>query len=84
MELDGEHLHAVERVIVSPGAGVFIPVAPSRSGEPVEVGTTVGFVEANGSTTPVRSAFRGRLVALDVSPGQRLTRHQRVGWLRAS
>jgi [acyl-carrier-protein] S-malonyltransferase len=82
MELQGEHLDATERVVVSPAAGVFVPLA---SLDPtLEAGATLGFVQTGADEVPVRSPFRGELMSIVASSGERLTLHQRVAWLRAS
>ena len=81
VDLDGEYLDACERVVVAPAAGVFEAADPLP--EEVEVGSTVGFVHANAQVTPVRSRFRGTLVALVAATGERLREHQRVAWIRA-
>jgi len=78
----GEFLDATERVVVSPAAGVFTPLADVS--EHVEVGSTLGFVDCGGESIAVVSPFRGRLVSVVASGGQRLAPHQRVAWLRAS
>ena len=78
----GEYLDATERVVVSPAAGVFTPVASMS--DRVEVGSTLGFVECGGESVPVVSPFRGRLGSVVATGGQRLAPHQRVAWLRAS
>jgi hypothetical protein len=72
----------VERVVVSPGAGVFAPIdeLPSE----LEVGTTLGFVRSSGGEVPVVSAFQGVLVSMVAVAGERLEQYQRVAWLRAS
>jgi predicted deacylase len=82
MDLQGEFLGAVERVVVSPSAGIFTPVRDPPS--TVEIGATLGFVHANGTATPVISPFEGHLVSVVASEGERLTPHQRVAWLRAA
>jgi hypothetical membrane protein len=81
MDLQGECLEASERVVVTPAAGVFVPADPLP--EQVEVGSTLGFIHAHAGVTPVRSRFRGTLVALVAATGERLVEHQRVAWLRA-
>jgi hypothetical protein len=70
MDLQGEFLGAIERVIVSPSAGVFTPVTDMPA--TVEVGSTLGFIHA------------GHLVSRVASDGERLAPHQRVAWLRAA
>ncbi len=81
MELDGEQLHMIERVIVSPGDGVF--VAAGQLPEVIEAGTAVGTLEAGGNSVAVVSPFRGRMGSLVAVDGERLRTHQRVAWLRA-
>jgi hypothetical protein len=82
MDLQGEFLGAIERVVVSPSAGIFTAVTDLPA--TVEVGATLGFVHANGTATPVLSPFGGHLVSVVASDGERLTSHQRVAWLRAA
>jgi hypothetical membrane protein len=81
MDLQGECLQASERIVVTPAAGVFVPADPLP--RHVEVGSTLGFIHGQASVTPVRSSFRGTLVALVAATGERLVEHQRVAWLRA-
>lgn len=78
---DGRDVDAAvnERIVVSPGCGVF---SPSRGPGAVEVGTTLGFVRSGSSSVPVVSRFRGELVSMVAVAGERLERYQRVAWLR--
>ena len=80
--MEGEQLDTPERMIVSPAAGVY------RCGGLLQgritAGTTIGFINAGGSSVPVVSPFDGDLVAIDAVEGERLTRHQRIAWLRAA
>ena len=80
--MEGEHLDTPERIIVSPAAGVF--AASELAAGLITAGTTIGFVLAGGSSVPVVSPFDGHLVAVDAVEGERLTRHQRIAWLRAA
>jgi [acyl-carrier-protein] S-malonyltransferase len=41
-QLEGEHLFAVERLVVSPGAGIFTPVSDVAEGTSIDVGTVIG------------------------------------------
>jgi [acyl-carrier-protein] S-malonyltransferase len=86
----GEHFHMTERLVVSPGAGLFEPATgltgylPGGSGpsiDPViiEVGGLLGLV----GTTEVRSAFSGTLEGVLVLAGERVTGGQPIAWLRA-
>ena len=81
--MEGEHLDTLERMVVSPAAGVFSVVQDLVS-TVVAAGTTIGFVRAGDEHVPVQSPFGGQLVALDAVEGERLTRHQRVAWLRCA
>lgn len=89
----GEHLYVSERVVVSPGAGVFDPTggigdpsAPpppvtNAAGEPaVEVGTLLGTVSGG----EVRSPFAGHLMGMLAHAGERVQAGQPIAWLRAS
>lgn len=63
------------RVIVSPTAGVFAPVAPLPGA--VRVGSPLGFV--NG--VPVVSPFEGVVADVSAVAGERVDAYQRVAWL---
>ena len=81
--MEGEYLDTLERMVVSPAAGIFAAVADLLDGQ-ITAGTTIGFVQAGDASVPVLAPFDGQLVALDAVQGERLTRHQRVGWLRCA
>ena len=78
----GEHLYVSERVVISPGAGIFEPApgAELSPGSGVEVGTLLGTV----SGTEVRSPFAGRLEGTLAQPGERVQTGQPIAWLHAS
>lgn len=78
-ELEGEHLFAVERLVVSPGAGIFRPVALAP-GTVIEVGTVLGHVGEH----EVRSPFRGALQSFIAVDTERVTPRQPIAWLRSS
>ena len=90
--LQGERLTMVERVIVSPKAGVFrphadAPVDRDRDGlaeEPLEIwpGDPIGSVEGPGTSEQVRSPFRGQVMGMLAEPGERVREGQPVAWLR--
>jgi hypothetical protein len=82
VELGGEHLDTLERLIVSPVAGIFssLPERPTT----VDVGATLGFVRTASGHVPVRSPFAGVVVGIDAVDGERLEPYQRVAWLRAA
>lgn len=76
---EGEHLFAVERLIVSPAAGVFTPVGDVKSGTVIDVGRVLGHV----GDVEVRSPFAGRIENYIAVEGERVTSRQPIAWLRA-
>ena len=74
----GEHLFAVERLVVSPAAGIFTPVADMRDGSTITVGTVVGHV----GDVEVRSPFAGVLQSFIALDTERVTNRQPIAWLR--
>lgn len=77
---EGEHLFASERLVVSPGAGVFEPIPGIGEGAPIEVGTVIGHI----ADTEVRSAFAGVLQSYIAVSGERVTHRQPIAWLRTA
>ena len=77
-QFEGEHLFAVERLVVSPAAGVFLPLGKISDGDAVTVGTVMGHV----GDTEVRSAFAGVLQSYIAVAGERITLRQPIAWLR--
>ena len=75
---EGEHLFAVERLVVSPAAGVFLPVRDIADGATIQVGTVVGHI----GETEVRSPFAGILQSYIAVEGERVTLRQPIAWLR--
>ncbi len=75
---EGEHLFAVERLVVSPSAGIFTPVAMD-SGALIDVGTLLGHVGEH----EVRSPFRGVLQSFIAVDTERVTPRQPIAWLRS-
>lgn len=75
--LEGEHLFASERLVVSPAAGVFSP-ARVDDGARVEVGEILGSVGEH----EVRSPFAGLLQGFIAVDGERVTARQPIAWLR--
>jgi [acyl-carrier-protein] S-malonyltransferase len=78
--LEGEHLFAHERLVVSPGAGVFVPAAGIVDGIEIEVGTVLGHV----GEREVRSPFAGTLQSYIAVATERVTARQPIAWLRTS
>ncbi len=79
-QLEGEHLFAVERLVVSPAAGLFAPDSSVTIGTSIEVGRVIGSV---GETT-VRSPFAGVIQNFIAVEGERVTTHQPIAWLRSN
>ncbi|MCB0982019.1 MAG: ACP S-malonyltransferase [Acidimicrobiaceae bacterium] len=77
-QLEGEHLFASERLVVSPAAGVFTPVGGIGDGTVIEVGTVLGHV----GDTEVRSPFAGIVQSYIAVEGERVTLRQPIAWLR--
>ncbi|MFM7263452.1 MAG: ACP S-malonyltransferase [Acidimicrobiales bacterium] len=75
---EGEHLFAVERLVVSPSAGVFLPVGDVSAGTVIEVGQLLGHV----GDAEVRSPFAGRVENYIAVEGERVTARQPIAWLR--
>ncbi|MEY3690796.1 MAG: malonyl CoA-acyl carrier protein transacylase [Actinomycetota bacterium] len=75
---EGEHLFAVERLVVSPSAGVFVPVGDVSPGTMIEVGQLLGHV----GEAEVRSPFAGRVENYIAVEGERVTARQPIAWLR--
>lgn len=76
--IEGEHLFAVERLVVSPAAGIFTP-AVLGSGSLIEVGDVLGRVGDH----EVRSPFRGVLQSFIAVDTERVTSRQPIAWLRS-
>jgi [acyl-carrier-protein] S-malonyltransferase len=75
---EGEHLFAVERLVVSPAAGIFTPIPGLVEGSRIDVGTVVGHV----SDVEVRSPFAGVLQSFIALDTERITSRQPIAWLR--
>ncbi|MGH9115665.1 MAG: hypothetical protein ACRDWW_07530, partial [Acidimicrobiales bacterium] len=77
----GEQLYVSERVVISPGPGVFDP-APGldgAAGTDIHVGTLIGTV----GSSEVRSPFEGRLEGVLAHRGERVQTGQPIAWLHA-
>jgi biotin carboxyl carrier protein len=80
----GETLSVPERLIVAPSTGVFRPLnshGPVRD-HVIKQGDVIGALQSLGVSTPIRSPFEGRLVALLVVEGERVRPGQPVAWMR--
>lgn len=78
--VEGEHLFATERLVVSPAAGVFAPVDGLVGGSSIATGQVLGHVGEH----EVRSAFEGVLQAYIAVHGERVTNRQPIAWLRTA
>ncbi len=78
--VEGEHLFAVERLVVSPATGVFHPIGTLIDGELIEVGTVLGHV----GDVEVRSPFAGVLQSYIAVDTERVTTRQPIAWLRST
>jgi [acyl-carrier-protein] S-malonyltransferase len=78
-QLEGEHLFAVERLVVSPSAGLFSPESSVLVGSHINVGHVIGVV----GETEVRSPFAGVVQNFIAVEGERVTTHQPIAWLRS-
>lgn len=77
----GELLYVSERVVISPGAGVFEPADGGPApGAAIEVGTVLGTV----SGQEVLSPFAGTLEGCLAQPGERVQAGQPIAWLHTS
>ena len=76
--LEGEHLFATERMVVSPGAGIFEPNESCMDGTQIEVGQILGMV----GSAEVRSSFAGEIKGVLAYDGERVTSRQPIAWLR--
>ncbi|CAB4550025.1 MAG: ACP S-malonyltransferase [Actinobacteria bacterium] len=77
-QIEGEHLFAVERLVVSPSAGVFTPSDSVSIGSTISVGTVIGSI----GDIEVRSPFAGIVQNFIAVQGERVTTHQPIAWLR--
>jgi [acyl-carrier-protein] S-malonyltransferase len=78
--VEGEHLFASERLVVSPSAGIFARAAGIDDGSRIEVGTVLGHVGQH----EVRSPFAGLLQSYIAVETERVTSRQPIAWLRTS
>lgn len=76
---EGEHLFATDRMVVSPGAGIFTPLPTLEIGAQIVAGELLG----NIGDTEVRSSFSGELMAWLAVDTERVTSSQPIAWLRS-
>jgi len=78
--LEGEHLFASERLVVSPAAGIFRPAPDIHDGATIDVGTVIGYV----GDREVVSPFAGTLQGYIAVATERVTARQPIAWLRVN
>ena len=78
--VEGEHLFATERLVVSPAAGFFTPDESIAKGAIIARGAVIGMV----GDVEVRSAFAGEVQGFLALDGERVTARQPIAWLRSS
>jgi [acyl-carrier-protein] S-malonyltransferase len=78
--LQGEHLFATERLVVSPAAGVFTRSGAPSEGAAIDTGEVLGRVGGH----EVRSPFTGVLQTFLAMEGERVTARQPIAWLRTA
>jgi [acyl-carrier-protein] S-malonyltransferase len=79
-QIEGEHLFVTERIVVSPGAGIFTPEAGIDTGAILAAGQIVGRV----GHLDVRSPFAGQLMGFLAVDTERVTSSQPIAWLRTA
>lgn len=77
---EGEHLFATDRMVVSPCAGVFAPLADLNPGSALAAGDLLGHIGA----TEVRSPFAGELMGWLAVDTERVTASKPIAWLRVT
>jgi len=78
--LEGEHLFATERMVVSPSAGIFTPSKCCMDGTTIGVGEVLG----NVGSQEVVSSFAGQIKGVLAFDGERVTSRQPIAWLRTN
>ena len=77
---EGAHLFATDRMVVSPCAGIFAPLADLGPGNVVAAGELLGHI----GVTEVRSPFAGELMGWLAVDTERVTASKPIAWLRVS
>ena len=76
----GDRFEVLERLVVSPAAGIFKPDVSIVAGGPITAGTVVGAVADHD----IRCPFDGELQAFIATTGERLRSQQPIAWLRTT
>lgn len=77
--VDGEHLYATDRMVVSPATGVFTPVQHLEVGQKLTAGELLGHI----GSTEVRSPFAGEFMGWLAVDTERVTTSKPIAWLRS-
>jgi [acyl-carrier-protein] S-malonyltransferase len=77
---EGEHLSLTVRMVVSPSAGIYQPVAEATNGSAVGVGGLLGHI----GDVEVRSPFGGVISGMLAVAGERVMSGQPIAWLDVS
>jgi hypothetical protein len=80
LAVEGEHLFAVERLVVSPGPAIFTPIGRSPTATSSTSGTVLGHV----GEREVRLTVRRRTAELHRLDTERVTARQPIAWLRST
>ena len=78
---EGEHLSMSVRMVVSPAAGIFHPLATATPGATVGVGGLLGHVGQTVDGVEVRSSFAGEISGMLAVVGERVASGQPIAWL---
>ena len=76
--VEGEHLFATDRMVVSPATGVFTPMTDVEPGQTVITGALLGHIGA----TEIRSPFSGEFMNWLAVENERVTASKPIAWLR--
>ena len=76
--VEGEHLFATDRMVVSPATGVFTPATDVGLGQVVLAGALLGHIGA----TEIRSPFSGEFMGWLAVENERVTASKPIAWLR--
>ena len=76
--VEGEHLFATDRMVVSPATGVFTPTTDVGLGQVVLAGALLGHIGA----TEIHSPFSGEFMGWLAVENERVTASKPIAWLR--
>ena len=76
--VEGEHLFATDRMVVSPATGVFTPTTNVELGQVLLAGSLLGHIGA----AEIRSPFSGEFMGWLAVENERVTASKPIAWLR--